>query len=512
MAGFSTDKDRKVIPRWRTFDMTLRLRELESVTPSRAHQQITSDFLVPKIMDWLEHQTVGHAADLVGTALSIGRKEEVSEAARFLLRNDLNVSPWARELAEHALRTPDNTEVVPDPQALKKKTLHERIGAIRNSLRIEPKDPISWVELSRAYAILGLGEQAKQSMTVAVQLAMNNRFVLRSASRLWIYLDDIEKAHDLIVRADRTPHDPWLLAAEIAIGSAAGRKPRFVKTARRMLTERRFLPIHISELASAVATLELSSGSVRRSRRLFDLSLESPTENSIAQAAWASRHNNSIHFDDRSYIELPYTFEARSWTFYRQSQWKKVIEECWQWQSDQPFSSRPSTQGSYVAGIALEDYNMSKRFAEQGRMANPLDFTLCNNLAFALINLGNIQEGKSALLRASRLQISDQDRVVFQATRGFLAFRTGDVVAGRRLYSDARSKARKMQDNRLFALASAFQAIEEVSQGISDESSVLQEALQALRRETKTDPILKVLEKRLSKMIPSHERKDIKDR
>ena len=342
---------------------------------------------------------------------------------------------------------------------------------------------------------------------------MNNRFVLRSASRLWIYLDDIEKAHDLIVRADRTPHDPWLLAAEIAIGSVAGRKPRFVKTARRMLTERRFLPIHISELASAVATLELSSGSVRRSRQLFELSLKSPTENSIAQAAWASRHNNSIHFDDQYYIELPYTFEARSWAFYRQSQWEKVIEECWKWQFDQPFSSRPSTQGSYVAGTALEDYSMSKQFAEQGIIANPSDFTLWNNLAFALINLGNIQRGREALSKASRLQISDEDRVVLQATQGLLAFRTGDVAVGRQLYLDARSKARKMRDNRRFALASAYQAIEEVSQGISDGSSVLQEALQALRREADTDPTLKVLEDRLSKMIiPTSQNKNTKNR
>ena len=485
--------------------MTLRLRELESVTLPQAHQQVTPDFLAPKTMDWLEHQTIGHAADLVGTALSTGREKEVSEAARFLLRNDLNVSPWARELAEHALRTPEENEIVSHPEALEEKTLQKRIGVLRNLLRAEPKDPISWVELSRAYAILGLGEQAKQSMIVAVQLAMNNRFVLRSASRLWIYLDDIEKAHDLIVRADRTPHDPWLLAAEIAIGSVAGRKPRFVKTARRMLTERRFLPIHISELASAVATLELSSGSVRRSRQLFELSLKSPTENSIAQAAWASRHNSIIHLKEE-YLDRPNTFEARYWSFYSQGQWEKAINECKLWHFDQPFSSRPSTQGSYVAGTALEDYSLNKQFAEQGLIANPSDFTLWNNLAFALINLGNIQRGREALSRASRLQISDEDRVVLQATQGLLAFRTGDVAVGRQLYLDARSNARKMQDNRLFALASAYHAIEEVSHGISDRSSVLSAVIRILQRET--DPIFRALEIRLSKMILSDKRRD----
>ena len=508
MAGFSTDKDRKVIPRWRTFDKTLRLRELESVTPPRTHQQVTPDFLAPKIMDWLEHQTVGHATDLVGAALTLGREKEVSEAARFLLRNDLNVSPWARELAEHALRTPDDTEI-PIPEELEEATLRKRVGNLRHALRTEPRDPISWVELSRTYAILGLGEQAERSMTIAVQLANNNRFVLRSASRLWIYLEDPEKAHDIIGRANRTVYDPWLLAAEIAIGSAARRKPRFVKTARRMLTERRFLPIHISELASAVATLELSSGSVRRSRQLFDLSLESPTENSIAQAAWASRQNSIIHLKEE-YLGRPNTFEARYWSFYSQGQWEKAINECKLWHFDQPFSSRPSTQGSYVAGTALENYSMNKQFAEQGLIANPSDFTLCNNLAFALINLGNIQRGIEALSRARRLQISDQDRVVFQATRGLLAFRTGDVALGRQLYLDACSRARKMQDNRLFALASAHHAIEEVAPGISDSNFALSKVFQALKRET--DPIFRALEIRLSKMIPSHKRKDIKNR
>ena len=265
MAGFSTDEDRKVIPRWRTFDETLRLGELNSAVSPRACQQVTSDFLSSKIMAWREHRTVSHAADLVGAALTLGREKEAAEAARFLLQDDLNVSPWARELSERALKTPEST--VPSPKELEEEILHERVRTLRHLLRAEPRDPITWVELSLTYAILGLGKQAARSMTVALQLAMNNRFVLRSASRLWIYLEDPEKAHDLIARADRTIHDPWLLAAEVAIGSVAGRKPRFIKAARRMFTDKRFSPIHISELASAVATLELDSGSVKKSRR-----------------------------------------------------------------------------------------------------------------------------------------------------------------------------------------------------------------------------------------------------
>ena len=507
MAGFSTDKDRKVIPRWRTLDETLRLRELDSVGPPRTHQKIATDFLAQKKWEWRQHQTVGHATDLVGAALTLGREREVTGAARFLLQDDLNVSPWVRELAEQAFKTPDDVETATlSPEVLEKQTLYARVRTFRSLLRAEPKDPITWVELSLAYAILGLGEQAERSMTVALQLAMNNRFVLRSAGRLWIYLEDPEKAHDIIVRADRTTHDPWLLAAEIAIGSAAGRKPRFIKAARWMLTEGHFSPIHISELASAVATLELGSGNVRKSKKLFGRSLLDPTENSIAQAAWASRqHNIAIRFNDQ-YLRLHNAFEAESWIFCQKGQWEQAVEQCKLWQFDQLFSSRPGVLGSYVSAIALEDYSTSERFADRGLMANPSNFTLLNNLAFARINLGNMEGAREALSRVDCLQLSDRDQAVLQATQGLLKFRTGNVARGRELYSDARSKAKKMQNEdgrRLLALASVFHAIEEMSQEVSDNGHVLFEAFQALKR--MHDPIFRVLEHKLAKLKSSKE-------
>ena len=105
----------------------------------------------------------------------------------------------------------------------------------------------------------------------------------------------------------------------------------------------------------------------------------------------------------------------------------------------------------------------------EGR-ANPSDFMLMNNLAFALINRGgrgDIEEAGQVLSKAGYLQLSNQNRLVLQATQGFLAFRSGDVVSGRKLYSDARLEARNMRDDRLLALASVFHAMEEISQKTS---------------------------------------------
>ena len=481
--------------------MTRQLGELNSIAPPQAHHRVTSDLLAQKILAWRKHQTVGHATDLVGSGLTLGRAGEVVEAARFLLRDNRNVSRWGREFAEQALKPPRATEIVPSPNLVERGALYKQVRNFRQLLRIEPKDPVTWVELSRTYACLGLGKKAERSMTIALQLATNNRFVLRSASRLWIYLRDPQRAHHIIVKSDRTRHDPWLVAAEIAVGSSIPDKtPALVKVARRMLSEGQFSPAHTSELASAVATLELGSGHDRKAKRLFGRSLDDPTENSIAQATWAWRRHG-IQFDGQ-YPTVSNTFESEFWTCYQESQWENAIERCKLWQYDQPFSSRPSIAGSYISGVALEDYAASARFAEQGLVANPTDFTLWNNLAYARINLGNMEGANEALSRASRSPVSEQHRAVLQATKGLLEFRTGNVARGRQLYSDARSKAEKMRngDKRLPTLISVFHAIEEASLEVPDTRLMVSKARRAL--EQIPDPVCRVLEHRLARMTP----------
>ena len=498
MDGFNVDKDRNVIPRWRTFSDSIERRELNSVASPPTRQSPLLDSLSQMVIDWQKHQTVGHASDLVGAALTLGREKVAIGAAQFLLRDRLNVSPWARELAEKALGISINVEKsTRNLVEIDESTLHGQVRALRNLLYIEPKDPITWVELSRIYAILGLDCQAKRCMTVGLQLANNNRFVLRSASRLWVHLDDPGQAHHILTKAERTPHDPWLLAAEIAVGSIDGRKPKFVKTARRMLTDGRFSRGHISELAAAVATVELKSGSIKRSNRLFRLSLEDPTENSIAQAAWASRKDNTIRFNEQC-LEHANAFEAKSRAHYHKSEWNKAVEQCKLWHLDQPFSSRPNILGSFIAAVAQEDYETSEELAKRGSKANPTDFTLLNNLACARIYRGNIEGAKEALSRIRPSQISDEDMAVLQATKGLLMFRTGDVARGRELYLEARARAQRTKDKTLIALATAFHTIEEILQAVPEKDSLIREAIKTFNE--LRDPIFSILEQRLTKM------------
>ena len=99
------------------------------------------------------------------------------EAAQFLMKKDVNSTLWTRQLAQHVLGDPGDP-TVPEPVPFTKENQRGQIGRLRQLLRTEPYDPITWADLSHSYACLGLGRQAERSMTVAQQLARYNRFVL----------------------------------------------------------------------------------------------------------------------------------------------------------------------------------------------------------------------------------------------------------------------------------------------------------------------------------------------
>ena len=419
MAGFDTDPDRKVIPRLRTFQATRNLGELDPIDVPRLHDKTSGSFLETKIAAWKRQQTVGHASDLIGTALTIGKLgRDALTAARALRDGRWVISPWTRELADAALGfgMDETRHLKSNYLGMEEPLLNTQVRIFRQLLREEPNDPVTWVNLAYVYACLGKKKHSTRSMKVAAQLAPDNRFILRSAGRLWVHFGKPERAHRLVARSQRTLYDPWLLAAEIALGSIAGKKPRHVKVARRLISEGRFLERHISELASALATLELSSGNQKKAKRLFVQSLQDPTENSIAQASWAAKHHVTIKVD-RKYIGRPNAFEAQSLTCYQERNWSGVISNCKNWFHDQPFSRRPAVLGSYVACTALQDHSKAIRFASDGLRANPKDFTLLNNLAFALILSGHIPEAQKALTKVVLVGLESHEALVLRGDK-----------------------------------------------------------------------------------------------
>lgn len=504
MFGPSVNDNRQIIPRWRTFRETVRTGELSptGVKVRSTHAAVSADFLSQRRLDWERYRTVGHATDLVSAALTLEQQDQVGDAARFLLQDDLSVSRWARELARNALGVSrsDRTDPRSGPAFLSKEQVHMRIKMYRQMLRSEPNDPINWVELARNHAIAGHKRHAERSIITALQLARSNRFIVRVASRFWMHEKEFERAHRVVLDAEFAPFDPWLTAVEIAIGSIRAGRPLLVKNARGMLASDEFSNREISELASAMATLELQSGSFSKSKKLFRRSLIAPTENSIAQAVWASRRHK-IPVMQPAIEKIENTHEARTLESLGIGNWNAAVRSCEFWYRDQPFSKRPTIGGSFVAATALQDYPKSIHFAESGIRANPLNFTLINNLAFSAACNGDIERACKVLSRISKSKLSREDLAVFKATEGLISFRTNQIETARKLYGESHSISDSLNSDvgrNIAAIAATFQAIEEFRIGMGRGEAVRRMALRALKRIN--HPIVSTLITRLNQL------------
>ena len=495
MTGFSPVRNRKVIPRWRPFQRTLFLGELDSANYLSKPREYTIDYLSRKISNWRNDRTAIHAADALGTAIVLGRELEVTDIANYFVQDCSDNWKFGSELANRVLNpTICSRQSSLYPTEIQVKEQCKLVKKYRNLLRLESKDPITWVDLSLVYASIGIRVKAEKCMNVALHLARENRFVIRSASRLWIHLDEPEKAHQIIIQSHRTKHDPWLLAAEIATGETANVTPTFTTLSRRILKHKVFDAKHLSELASAMATLELESGNIRRARKYFAQSLEQPTENSIAQAVWTSQEKIAIQFETES-LNNSKSFEASYRYFMTHGDWKNAINQCLNWQFDQPFSSIPGIQGSYLAAVVLEDYSTCEKFAEFSLRANPGNSTLLNNLACAQINLGELKKAENTLSKINILQDSSETRIVVKVTRGLLSTRKGNINQGRKLYEEAIEDAQKIRNQRILSHAYTYYALEGISNFGSTSSTVVKKALNYLKRQN--DSISEVLAKRL---------------
>lgn len=506
MLGTKSDDRRSVVPRWRTFAESAILGETDSAATGTVRSTEIERVLHTKTSQWRETPTLGHATDLVGAAVSTGyRSHEVSDAADYILNPRTAATKWVRDLAKlaHQRDNEDSRRLVLD-LPVTDSHLHLQVHRIRERLRTEPWDAISWVDLARAYADLGVERQAEDAMKIAMQLAPRNRFVLRSASRLWIHLGDPEHANHILVRQGDIQGDPWILAAEIATSSVRDKTSRHMRTARRLLSGQDNSEHSLSELAAAYGTEELgspSSGHRRRARHLFAQALRDPTENSVAQAVWAAGRDPGIVVREGA-LDAYRSHEARAISLRKQEQWREAVREYARWQNDQPFSSLPGVEGSYIAAVALEDYSVGAELADRGLRANPTNFFLNNNYAYCCINRGQLEEAQRLLDRLEAQAKEPTLRAILYAAKGLMCFREDRLEAGKSWYGRAITRARELRNSRLETMAAAFFSMELLRVGDAIAPVVSARAMEGLGR--MTDPEAAVLGARIRKGVLRH--------
>ncbi len=506
MAGINEDRDRQVVPLWRNFQATSQRGELaQAVAPNRAEP--FSDVMVTEALaDWEARPGLSVASDLVSISLTLGRFNLAAAAAKFVL-DDPAAPASARGVAASYLAggrpTPaGDAPGRPSNEPADDLPLIDRLrGGVRDARRrliAYPRNPILWSNLARLHLSLGAADKAARAMRVGLALAPANRFVIRSAARFYLHQGQPDESHWLLANAGGVRSDPWLLAAEIATAAAIGRKSKNLKLGQRFLEAQRLPPFHLSELASAIGTIEALLGNARAARKLVGLSLIEPSENSIAQAAWLARKTGSTYLPPAP----PTTSsEANAWNSARSGLWVAALAEAKKWQSEQPFSSRPSVFGTHVASVALGDHAEAVAFGRQGVLGNPDDFVLLNNLAFALASQDLTAEADHVLSRVNPRQMTPIQQATFQATTGLVAYRSGRAELGRFHYQAAIRLAAALRDKREH-LARVYFAFEELRAGAADAGAARSAALDHAAALVQSDPSTAPLIERLRAFAP----------
>ncbi|MGE0093760.1 MAG: hypothetical protein AB7M05_20320 [Alphaproteobacteria bacterium] len=434
------EERRRLIPRWRRFSKTRRSAELVSDPRASVESPVESLTLEEKVKQWREDKSIETAIDLLEEAIvAAPRNSEALVAASFLVQNKFATAA-VRTLASGFMRPDLKPSIEPELNLGEiDRSQHAAIliRRMRTSLREGPRNPLLWTDLSLQYLSIGQRDKAISAMESALALAKDNRYVLRVASRLFVKVNELKRAHEILRRSDLVKHDPWVLSAEIAVASMRDVTSPNFNRGRRLLRDLEDYPAFITELAGSVGTEIMKDGAPREARSLIKTSLKEPNDNVIAQAMWIWRAHPTVVAMNNNLLREPQGFEARALKAFEDSEWENVVSESQQWAQDEPFSTRPAVWGSFVTSAIFHDYERSLKIVDDGLIANPKDVTLLNNRAVSLARLGATEVAAEILSGLPKSFSDTTMQCTLEATRGLLAMRTGDIAAGRAQYQSA---------------------------------------------------------------------------
>lgn len=462
MATNIENSKRRIVPRWHSFRVALISGELDPLEISHIDRTVTDEYLSKKKEEWENNRELLFATDFVGAAYVLGHEDIALDAAQFIIDSSDVASTTAISLAKKLLNLEESQlEKLPFEGDTPDIQLYKQINLLKKRRNDQPRSVFVWSDLARLYTILGLREQANNAMRTALILAPENRYVIRSAARLYLHLNDPESAHRMIASTRHINDDPWLLASEIAISSVLEKTSKYIKTGLGIIDKEAYAPFHLSELTSALASVELWNGSNKKAKRLFNRSLVSANENAIAQAAWASSY---ISIDGLSELmkRTQSAYEAIALIGYFRGDWAVSLDASYSWKLEEPFSRRPYTHISFILSEMYEEYSKSEEILTSALRIIPKDPTLLNNLAFVLIHQGKTEAAKRALDSINISQSPLTTKICILATIGLLNYRLGYVIEGREYYNRAISQASSQSLLQLKYRAMLYQAREEL--------------------------------------------------
>lgn len=478
MASFPSNIEiRNVLPYWRSFSETVRLGEVAPLTNKISVPIVP---ITTYIHDWEVYHSVATGGDLLSAAIMNGQVELpiVKEVAKFMLEREDELSAHLKQVSQLVLfgkpkRTIPNLSI--KSLLNNKDELIRKIRILKHYNAIYPRNPVAYIELASCYTLLGNTEKSKDMIEIALRLAPHQRFVSRSAARFFMHIDDKDRAYEVLAHNETVKNDPWILASEIAVSTANGKIPMHMKSGLNLLSAD-ISPYELSELASAIGTVEMMHGNRKKARQAISMAIKAPNDNGFAQVTWwAKYYGENIDLIKKS--GTPSLYEAQSIEALSQDQYQISLDASIQWLIQMPFSKRAALFASEVAYTYLKDYEVANSILKIGLQSSPQDPVLLNNLAYSCALQGNVVQAEQTLktlLGVVRQNGDFREQVCYEATCGLTEYRKGNREDGAKLYQKAIMRAIENKADKLANLAMLNYIREDIQHNPSFDVSVLE--------------------------------------
>lgn len=432
-----------------TFNLTKADVSKEKINFMRPLINLKDENLSEKITEWRKSKNYNLAGDILSQSLISNKQEEVEDIKKYLLSTFPNdtVLKWLFKDREKNIKSNE-----------------ERIEYNFKKLQLEPKDSLTWTDQAINYILLNDRDESLKCIEEALKINSNLGFILRNAARIFSLTGDNNRSIKILRNSEYYKYDPQILSAEIAFSQLDNRRTNGIEIANKLILDNKYKNKEKSELASTLATIEFIKGELRKSEKLFELSLLDPTKNSYAQYLWYKNDNEPLYkrkvfFDSN---------EIQTHLYLNEDNFQKSLKYAINWKDEEPYSLRPYRVASDLSGELLGEYDTAYEILKAGlesqkaikadNFSHKDELILNNDLAYYLLKSNRVDEAENylnlfldVLNKSTKLDDSDCVNI---ATIGLFAYKLKNDELGRSLY---RKSIKYFQDNKKFYLAgSAF--------------------------------------------------------
>jgi tetratricopeptide (TPR) repeat protein len=343
--------------------------------------------------------------------------------------------------------------------------IDEGIRLFREAARRRPKWASAQQGLGVAYQLAGNSTKARKHFEIALALTPDLTFATLGLARALESAGDAPGSTALLSKAvkanpgsvDLREHLAWRYMEDERSSEARAELIAALRTMRQLPAPPAFefarvannAGVHLTQVKNWVEAEEAFRGAANvqaptalRARNNLGLLLLRRNRTVEAREVLADLIDSDIGDEATYMITSEAWFKDRSITNARD-----VLELARE-------RSLASTPTYATLGFLLSDWtgetSKAVEVLREGHAKFPTEALVANNLAYALLMMGNIGEAKSVLASISeRNDLPLRLQAIIQATSGLLALKEGDIASGRRGYQEAAETAAASQDSAL---------------------------------------------------------------